>query len=169
MNYRESLSFNHPLIWIILLPITGFLGYGTVRQIAFDQPFGNSPAPDHWLLLLTCIPVLVLVLLVSARLRISINEQAVCYRFMPFHFRWHCIPWEEIDEVYVRKYDAISEYGGWGLRINLRGNRAYNVMGDQGTGMEVRRKNGKKILFSTRKPQQLRQFLDELSSKGRPV
>lgn len=169
MKYRESLSFNHPMIWMIMLPIVGLFSYGAVRQLVFDKPFGNNPAPDHWLLVFTSIPLLILVLLASARLKFSINEEGIRYRFFPFHFRWHHMPWEEIESVYVRKYNAIPEYGGWGLRINLRGNKAYNVMGDRGMGMEVRRKNGKKILFSTRKPEQLRQFLDALSSKGKPV
>lgn len=169
MQYRESLSFNHPMIWMIMLPITGLLGYGAVRQLVFDKPFGNNPAPDHWLLVFASLPLLILALLASACLKLKINEEGIRYRFFPFHFRWHHIRWEEIESVYVRRYKAIPEYGGWGMRINLQGNRAYNVMGDRGMGMEVRHRTGEKILFSTRRPQQLRQFLDELSSKGRPV
>ena len=26
------------------------------------------------------------------------------------------IPWSQISKVYIRKYDAISEYGGWGFK-----------------------------------------------------
>lgn len=169
MKYQESLSFSHPVLWVILLPLSAFRGYGAVRQIIYDQPFGTHPAPDHWLLVFTGIPVLLLALLLGARLRISIDEEAVSYRFPPFHFTWHQITWHEIEAAYVRKYRPIYEFGGWGLRINLRGNRAYNVMGDKGTGLEILRKDGKKILFSTRKPRQLRSFLDELSSKGKPL
>lgn len=169
MKYQESLSFSHPALWVVLLPLSAFMGYGAVRQIIYDQPFGTNPAPDLWLLVFAGIPVLLLALLLWARLRISIDEEAVSYRFPPFHFKWHHIPWQEIEAAYVRKYRPIYEFGGWGLRINLRGNRAYNVMGDKGTGLEILRKDGKKILFSTRKPRQLRSFLDELSSKGKPL
>jgi hypothetical protein len=169
MKYQESLSFSHPVLWVILLLLSAFLGYGAVHQIIYDQPFGNNPAPDHLLLVFVGIPALLLTLLLGARLRISIDEEAISYRFLPFHFKWHHIPWREIEAVYVRKYRPIYEFGGWGLRINLRGNRAYNVMVDKGMGMEILRKDGKKILFSTRKPRQLRSFLDELSSKGKPL
>lgn len=168
MKYRESLSFNHPILWVILLPLTAYMAYGTVQQLIFDQPFGSNPAPDFWLVVFMLIPLLLLMLLAFARLSYRIDDKGFHFRFFPFHLKEHQIPWAEVEELYVRKYKALKEFGGWGIRINFSGNKAYNVIGDKGMGLEILRKDKKKVLFSTRNPQQLRQFLDELSSKGKP-
>lgn len=168
MKYRENLSFNHPILWAILLPLTAYMAYGTVQQLVFDQPFGSNPAPDFLLVVFMLIPLLLLLLLATARLHYRIDDDGIHYRYFPFHLKEHHIAWSEVEELYVRKYKAIPEFGGWGMRFNFGGNKAYNVIGDRSMGLEILRRDKKKVLFSTRNPQQLRQFLDELSSKGKP-
>lgn len=169
MKYQETLSFNHPVIWVLLVPLAVFMAYGTVQQLVLGQAFGSNPAPDFLLVIFMLIPLLLLLLFAGARLRYRIDDSGIQYRFFPFHRKAHKLGWNEIDEIYVRKYKAILEFGGWGLRTNFGNKQAYNVMGDKGMGLEVLLKDKKKILFSTRKPKQLRAFLDELSSKGIPI
>jgi hypothetical protein len=51
---------------------------------------------------------------------------------------------------YVRKYNAIAEYGGWGWRLGLFGKgTAYNISGNEGLQLEFI--NGKKLLIGTQK------------------
>ena len=69
--------------------------------------------------------------------------------------------------VYMRKYDALGEYGGWGLRYRLWfkfNDRAY-VFNDHSKGLQVELSNGKKVLFSTTKHEELSLFLINLKSK----
>jgi len=121
------------------------------------------------LLVLAFTLLLAFSLLYLARLHIQIDEQGIQYRYSPFHFRTQQLKWSEIQQVYSRKYSAWREFGGWGIRFNFKGNKAYNVMEDKGQAWEVVKLNGKKILFSTRKPQEVSQFLEQLSAKGRPL
>ena len=168
MIYQEKLNLNHPLIWIILLPIIAFLGYGIVQQLVIGQPFGQNPAPDFLLLFFFILPLGLLIALVNARLHYQLDEQGIRYQFFPFHLGKYQLKWEDVDEVYVRRYKALKEFGGWGIRTNLSNHKAYNVPGDKGMCLEVVKKSGKKIVFSTQNPQQLRQYLDSLSHKGKP-
>ena len=57
--------------------------------------------------------------------------------------------WAELEEIYVREYSPISEFGGWGWRFGM-GGKAYNISGDQ--GIQLVFKNGKKLLIGTQKP-----------------
>ena len=169
MKYQETLKFSHPLIWLLMLPLILFFGYALVQQLILGQPVGSKPAPDHWLLIFALIPLLVTGLLALARLELIIDEAGIHYRFFPFHLRVKTLYWESIEKVALREYNALKEFGGWGIRINFSGNKAYNVMGDGGQGLEVVRKDGRKILFSVRNPQVIKQFLNALSSKGRGI
>ena len=102
--------------------------------------------------------ILVVILLRIITLYTRIDEKGIHYQFFPFHRSYKVIIWNDISRVYVRKYKAISEYGGWGfrgsllsLRGNLMGNRgvAYSVNGNKGIQIEL--VNGKKILIGTQK------------------
>lgn len=166
MKYQESLKFSHPFLGLLMLPVILLFGYGIVQQLIFDQPFGNHPAPDHWLVISALIVTGIGWLLFAARLRFTLDEKGIYYRFFPFHWKTYTLLWSEIANAHVRKYSALSEFGGWGIRINFRGHRAYNVMNDHGQGLEIVKKNGKKILFSTHNPQAISRFLEELYGKG---
>lgn len=95
-------------------------------------------------------------LLSSIKLITRIDEQGVHYRFKPFHFKVQTIPWEDIDQIHVRKYSPILEYGGWGIRFGRNG-RAYNIRGN--TGIQIVRKNGKRLLIGTQRPDEAAQQL----------
>ena len=71
-----------------------------------------------------------------------------------------------IAKAYVRTYSPLGEYGGWGLRYSLSGNgMAYNVSGNKGLQLEL--SNGKKVLFSTNKLEELELFLFNFNSRHR--
>lgn len=103
------------------------------------------------LLLITIIPIFFFTL------KTRIDEIGVHYQFTPFHLSKKTILWNEIDKAYVRKYDAISEYGGWGLKggwfWKKKNGVAYNVSGD--IGVQLKLANGKKILIGTKKQQDI--------------
>ncbi|MFP4090535.1 MAG: hypothetical protein ACLFUB_18945 [Cyclobacteriaceae bacterium] len=166
MKYQENLSFSHPILYVILVPIIALMGYGIVQQLVLGSPFGDQPLADHWLIITGSLPVLILLLLSLSRLRYRLDNSGIHYRFIPFHLREQYIGWDEVREARIRQYDALREFGGWGIRINFSGNKAYNVIGDRGQGLEIEKKNGKKVLFSTRKPQEISRFLSGIPQKG---
>lgn len=93
---------------------------------------------------------LTMALLSSLKLYTRIDSVGVHYRMKPFHFREQTIPWEDIDLIHVRKYSPILEYGGWGIRYGRSG-KAFNVRGNY--GIQIVKKNGKKLLIGTQRPE----------------
>ncbi|MFD0994232.1 hypothetical protein [Tenacibaculum geojense] len=86
------------------------------------------------------------------KLKTKIDSVGLHYQFFPFHLSYKVINWHQIKSIYTRNYDAINEYGGWGLRSGLFWNNngsAYNVSGS--IGIQIELKNGKKILIGTQK------------------
>ena len=96
-----------------------------------------------------------------------IDEVGIHYRFFPFHFKTKQITWQEIEKAYVRIYDPIGDYGGWGLKGGFLWNKskgiAINVSGDIGIQLEL--KTGKKILIGTQKKQEATSVIETYTKK----
>ena len=105
--------------------------------------------------------LLVFGILVRLKLSSRIDERGIHYRFSPFHRSFKLISWNAIQEVHIRNYKPISEYGGWGMRSTNLWNRkkgiAYIISGNQGIQLVL--KSGKKILIGTRKSEEVKRAL----------
>lgn len=90
------------------------------------------------------------------KLTTRIDEKGIYYQFIPFHFKFKIIQWNEIENAFVRTYDAIGEYGGWGFKGVFFWRKSkgtcINVSGD--IGIQLVLKNGKKLLIGTKKKQE---------------
>lgn len=93
------------------------------------------------------------------RLDTRYDQNGIEYKFFPFHFKWHSIPWYEVKEAYIRKYKPLMEYGGWGIRYSKHG-KAYTTRGN--TGLQLKLKNGKSLLIGTQKPDEITYMIDKL-------
>ncbi len=118
--------------------------------------------------ILTLIAILVSIgFIFLFKLKTRIDEKGIHYQFFPFHFKLKTILWNEINAANVRKYDAVSEFGGWGLKGGLLWKKsngtAVNVSGDIGIQLEL--KNGKKILVGTQKENEAKQVLKTYQNK----
>ena len=93
-----------------------------------------------------------------------IDEKGIHYRFFPFHRKLKSILWSEIKSVYVRKYEPISEYGGWGVKgfFGKRG-RAINIKGNIGIQLEF--KNSKKFLIGTQLESEAKRVIETYAHK----
>ena len=101
------------------------------------------------------------------KLTTRIDEVGIHYQFFPFHFNRKKITWQEIEKAYVKTYDPIGDYGGWGLKGGFLWNKskgtAINVSGDIGIQLEL--KKGKKILIGTQKEQEAKNVLQTYINK----
>ena len=101
------------------------------------------------------------------KLTTRVDEKGIHYKFFPFHRKHRTIHWNEISEAYIRKYDPISEYGGWGIKGGKLWNKskgtAVNVSGDVGIQLEL--KNGKKLLIGTQKRDEAERVLAMYNTK----
>ncbi|MDG1660955.1 MAG: hypothetical protein P8H40_06215 [Winogradskyella sp.] len=95
------------------------------------------------------------------KLTTRIDEKGIHYKFFPFHLKFKTVVWNDIENAYIRTYDAISEYGGWGIRggtlwYKAKG-KAINISGN--IGIQLKLKDGKKLLIGTNKKEQAQDVL----------
>jgi hypothetical protein len=137
--FEETQPFDQVWLWVLM----GFeLIFVLIVMLASGVSFLDMVMPMG-------VIGLALGLLSAIRLYTRIDHVGIHFRMWPFHWRWQTIPWDDIDQVYVRKYSPIREYGGWGIRFGRHG-KAFNVKGNY--GIQIVRKNGKKLLLGTQEP-----------------
>jgi hypothetical protein len=113
------------------------------------------------LIIATALTILLTLLFINFRLDTIIKKDGIYVRFFPFHKKFKHYAWDTLTKSFVRQYSAITEYGGWGLRLGLFGKgTAFNVSGDKGLQLEFT--NNKKLLIGTNKPYELTETLSKI-------
>ncbi|HON19123.1 MAG TPA: hypothetical protein PK990_08140 [Salinivirgaceae bacterium] len=111
-------------------------------------------------------PVLIItavcVFLIFLKLETIITADFIYYRFFPYHKSFRKIHWNEIKSVKVRKYNAIREFGGWGINYGIR-KKAFMLSGKM--GIEIEMLNNKLILIGTKRPVEVEKILTQLLGK----
>lgn len=133
-----------------------FLDKGGITLVQLKQSYF---API-WAILL---PYFIVYLITKNSLTLKINQYGITYRYWPFT-KQRNLSWADIDKIYLRKYDALGEYGGWGVKHRLWfkfNDKAY-IFSDNNIGLQLNLSNHKKLLFSTKKPEELNLFLINL-------
>ncbi len=127
----------------------------------------NSTMSLNDLLLSSALIIASIVPIFFLKLITRIDETGIHYQFSPFHLSQRTISWHELISANIRVYDAISEYGGWGLKGGFfwkkNKNYAYNVSGS--TGIQLTCKNGTRVLIGTQKPENVKALLATYASK----
>ncbi len=159
--YREVQHFRQLWLWILLLSISLIAIWGMVQQLFLGKPFGNNPAPD------TVLIVIVIIFgfpyaFYKMNLTTEVCSDGLYYRFFPFHLSFHKIGLEYLAKYEVRTYNALKDYGGWGIRYGRRG-KAYNVSGNCGVQLEF--SNGDRLLFGSQKPEEFAEAINSALSK----
>lgn len=163
--FKEEQKFTQ--IWLHALLIVSFVPVLIV--IARDWMQSADHDVDSNVGLITVIGSILLVygLIYSLKLKTRIDEKGIYYRFIPFHLSIKFIAWDELNSAYIRKYNPISEYGGWGIKGGKLWNKsngvAFNVKGDIGLQLEL--VSGKKILIGTQQGEEIKRVLMTYSDK----
>lgn len=156
--FSEKQRFTQWWLWAILIALDALMIYGFVQQLIFKIPFGNNPSPDWVLVIFGLIPFGISWLIYAFRLETKITNEFMAFELYPL-CSLNTIKWEEIETIYVREYSPLKEFGGWGYRVSSNGT-AYNISGNQ--GLQLKLKNGKKILIGTQKAEEVKQILNDL-------
>ncbi|MDA3819182.1 MAG: hypothetical protein PF590_01715 [Candidatus Delongbacteria bacterium] len=146
--------------WIFLLIVLLFLLslVAVIQQNILGVPFGNHPLSDTALWFMPLIPVFLLAFLYINRLDTVITKKGVWLKYEPYHGKYRFFPWSEIEKAYVRIYQPMKEYGGYGIRlISAKSSGAYNVSGK--TGLQLIFKNGRHLLIGTQKGGELKSVI----------
>lgn len=158
--YQECQSF---FTWWVCLLLVFVLGAGIYAGWS-NADAGNRAefflGSLSWGLILV---VLVCLLIFLVRLRSRIDAEGVHIRFFPFVWQEKTWLWEDIGEVYVKRYSP-WEYGGWGYRLSGAGT-AYSTKGNYGIQL-VLKKSGSRILIGTQNPEEVQRILSQFKSAG---
>lgn len=167
--YEEKQSFRQTAFpWILGLTFIAMLvlfSFGFYQQFILRRPWGDNPISDQGLLL-TGIGVILLVgiifaVLLSSSLEIKIAVDGFTYRFPPFIRQEHRIKPEEIDHFSVQDNSVLSKYRGWGIRW-AGGWRSWSFSVGGKAELKICFKNGRRILFGTQHPGQIRKAMEEM-------
>jgi len=96
------------------------------------------------------------------QLTVKVDAKGVSYRYFPFQWQYRQHKWEDLKNYYVRKYNPIWEYGGWGVRFNRFG-KAYTVRGRYGLHLEF--PDGRHILVGTQRREALERAIAQTKKK----
>jgi len=148
------------ILMIIVFIIIVVATYPVIEKISEDLRVENL------LILAVNIVTIAIIIFISFvfTLKTRIDQQGIYYGFYPIKRNLKLIRWEEIDRVYVRQYNPLTEYGGWGYRVKLGSDsKALNVRGN--IGIQIVLKTGKKILIGTQKEQEARNVVNRYFQK----
>lgn len=157
--FSERQRFKQIWLWIILLGINGFFIFGLIKQVILEKQFGDKPMSDIGLFIVTTLTLFLSFLFFILRLETKIKTDGIYVRFFPFQLNFKHYPWDRLNQSFVRKYNPIGEYGGWGLR-GLGKNKALNVSGDK--GIQLITQDGSKLLIGTNKADEATETLKRL-------
>jgi Na+/melibiose symporter-like transporter len=157
MLFYEEKQFlrSNAMIWFAIASLL-------ITFLALVLNFSAKESDWIGMLILSIVIVSIVPLLLLASVHLRIEKEGIYIRYFPFHFKPLFFNWSEIDHFELRKYDPLSEYGGWGLK-GSKNNRAYNVSGDM--GLQITLKSGRKLLVGTANPKKMEVALLEIRSK----
>ncbi len=159
--FKEEQRFTQT--WLIVLMSVSILI--PLILIIKEYTEESSTMSSTEFILIVGLMLLVSVPIFFFKLTTRIDEKGIHYRFFPFHRKMRTILWLEINSASVRKYDAISEYGGWGLKggFKRKKGKAINVSGNIGIQLEL--SNTKKLLIGTKKETDVQKVLETYHHK----
>lgn len=163
--FNETQRFNQWWLQLIFIVLLLFVAYAIYQWYFTNEAIGNVGPNDSYGQLIVIVSIFpILTLFYFLKLRTEIDESGIHYQFLPFHFSTKKMAWTDIQNCYVRTYNPIMEYGGWGYRTSLGKGRAYNVKGN--IGIQVELKSGKKVLLGTQKEDEAKQIIQRYFKSG---
>ena len=161
--FEEQQMFGGKAIHSFFLMVTGILLLGSLGAYLLGGE--DRAEAQQGLLAGTIITGLASLFLGWLRLTTQIRQDGIYVRYRPFQRSLQRYGWEDISRVFIRQYNPLMEYGGWGLRWSRNG-RAYNVSGN--TGIQIIFKDGSKLLIGTNCPEEVAAVLHRLRRLSPP-
>jgi len=159
--FSEKQRFRQWWIWLICLIIDGIFIFGIVWQVLLGKQFGNHPAGNIELIIISILVLLITSTIFLGNLKTMIKKDGIYYQFFPLNWRMKKLSSEDISEAHIRKYDAIGDYLGWGIRYGESLKDKAIILGGN-EGIQIIFKNNKKLLLGTRKPVEAKKALEEI-------
>lgn len=151
------------LILIFLLAISAWVTF--IIQIVLGNPIGTDPAPDWsvWLIF-GSMGVFFPLYILFVPMSIEVRAEYILVLFPPYR---RLIQFNEIADVKVRTFNAIWEYGGWGIRFAFPLGKKNLIAVSGSEGVELTLTSGETLIIGSKRPNE---FLRAIQQKlGRTV
>ena len=143
----------------ILIPALLAIMFGAffLIQVIFKISVGNKPMPSwlHFIFFLLLGGFTVFMALQTLQLKIT--NKAIYFSLDAFA-PLRSIKTDEIASIRVRKYNGMSEFGGWGTKSNDKED-CFTASGDEGIEIKFKDSTRKIVLIGTHRPEQAREIL----------
>jgi hypothetical protein len=141
--FHEDQYFRQSWLWVLI----------TVPVFVAAVASAASAQVALWSLVVTLVVgALVAVLFIFARLETEVRGDAVVIRFRGL-WPTRTIPLADIEGVEARRY-SIWDSGGWGVHLTF-GGMAYNVSGNEGVFIHLRKGKGSRVLVGSQRADEL--------------
>lgn len=154
--FKEEQRFDQWWLYVILLiPLAGvllpiFVNNGSEETLNKGLYFGLA------------VMAIIYPLILTLKLRTKIDQNGIDAKFTPLTYFHKHFDWSEIAVIKIRKYSAITEYGGYGIR-GIGKTAAYNVKGNR--GIQIVTKSGRKFLIGTQNPMDAQKVINFYQKK----
>lgn len=98
----------------------------------------------------------IITVFLGTRMITQIRTDSIHVRFPPFRPSFASYSWSDISKAYIRQYDPITEFGGWGIRFGPSG-KAINMSGN--IGLQLIFNDGSRLLIGTNQPDKIAEAL----------
>ncbi|MBK0403483.1 hypothetical protein I5M27_10840 [Adhaeribacter sp. BT258] len=156
--FSETQRFKQWWLWAILIFAAGIPFFAIYHEMQKPEAFADG-AVNAGLVLSMIVIIPLVALFMFIKLETRVTESGIAVKLFPLHLKFREFPWSEMEQIYVRKYSPLGEFGGWGLRYGF-GGLAYNIAGNQ--GIQIVFKSGKKLLIGTQKPEEAAASLKQI-------
>lgn len=155
--YVEEQKFTQWYVW--LMPFVGLCIwlYAFVKQIVLNQTIGTRPVSDIEIILIGFLPISILILFNSIKLKTIISKEALSVVLSPFCSKYVKIC--DVNEIKIIKYNFV----GFGCRLGTTYGVVYNINGNK--GMYITTNQGERFLIGCQKINSLKEHLSLLSIK----
>mgnify|MGYP000288902269 CR=1 FL=1 len=157
--FSESQRFTQGWLHLVNLGLFGFLLYCLYNWFVLGEAVGNVSETDRTgQIIVIAIMLLSIILIYMFQLKTTINKIGIHYQFLPINLSKKTIRWSELKKCYVRTYNPLKEYGGWGYRGSFGNGKALNVKGNKGIQIEFN--SGKKLLIGTQNDEDAQKVIE---------
>lgn len=148
--FQEEQKFDQ--WWIHAITGLTFAGW---LYLFFIQIKEKTPVNLIPFIVMGMFVILLIIFFYTVKLTTQIGPNGVKARFSSDFFSKE-FKWDEIKQIFIRKYSPVAEYGGWGIRGFGRA-KAYNVSGNY--GIQIVTRDNKKFLIGTKEPEKVKRVL----------
>jgi hypothetical protein len=152
--FEEVQQFRQKWLEGLMLAVNTLLIAGYFATTFFSATANHEANMGLLAAILLC--GLITFLLKRLKLITQVTTEGIQIRFSPLQTRFILFRWDDIEQLTIRTYNPVLEYGGWGIRFGPSGN-AYNVSGNVGLQLVLR--GNRKLLIGTTKAGELIELL----------